>query len=134
MQFYTLLHLNINWSSIDFDLCPSTGGAVVPPSSEFQGQTDFVFCCMKLLYANICKLIYANIICKVHTIRKNSDISCMYSQSKKKKKKEKEHPYLYQKKLSLRNETCVNHRGLLFTSIWCFEVLLRPLSSQRKGL
>ena len=41
----------------------------------------------------------------------------MYSRSKKKKKKGKKHPYLFQYKLSYKNETSTNHHGLLSTSV-----------------
>ena len=35
----------------------------------------------------------------------------------KKKRKKKKHPYLFQYKLSYRNETGSNHHGLLSTSV-----------------
>ena len=37
--------------------------------------------------------------------------------------KQAKHPYLFNYKLSYRNETGTNHHGLLSTSIWCFKVL-----------
>ena len=51
----------------------------------------------------------------------------MYSRSKKKKKKK--HPYLFQYKLSYRNETGSNHHGLLSTLIWCFKIFLKSAST-----
>ena len=40
------------------------------------------------------------------------------------KEKETEHPYLFQYKLSYRNETGTNHRGLVSTLVWCFKIFL----------
>ena len=44
----------------------------------------------------------------------NTDYN-MHSRSKKKEKKK--HPYLFQYKLSYRNETGTNHHGLVSTSV-----------------
>ena len=46
----------------------------------------------------------------------------MYSGSKKEKNK---YPYLFQYKLSYRNETGTNHHGFLSTSISCFKTCLK---------
>ena len=43
---------------------------------------------------------------------------------KKKNKERKTHPYLFQCKLSQRNETGTNHHGLLSTLIGCFKIFL----------
>ena len=45
----------------------------------------------------------------------------MYSRSKGKKK---EYPYLFQNKLSYRNETGTNIYGLVSTSVSCFKIFL----------
>ena len=48
----------------------------------------------------------------------------MYIYSSSKKKKKKKPPYLFQYKLSYRNETGTNHHGLVSTLIWCFKIFL----------
>ena len=50
-------------------------------------------------------------------------------QKKKKKKKKKKPPYLFQYKLSYRNETGSNHHGKLSTSVWFFKIFLRGAST-----
>ena len=40
------------------------------------------------------------------------------------RKKKKKHPYLFQYKLSYRNETHTNHHGLMSTSVLCFKIFL----------
>ena len=55
-----------------------------------------------------------------------SEHKLMYSRKKKKKTK---HFYLFQYKLSYRNETGTNHHGLLSTSISCFKIFLRAPST-----
>ena len=49
-------------------------------------------------------------------VRKDTEYDHHYVQQVKKKRK-KEHPYLFQYKLSYRNETGTNHHGLLSTSV-----------------
>ena len=43
----------------------------------------------------------------------------IYSRSK-----ETKHSYLFQYKLSYKNETGTNHHGLFSTSVWCFKIFL----------
>ena len=45
-------------------------------------------------------------------------------------KKKKKHPYLFQYKLSYRNETGTNHHGFLSISVWCFKIFLRSPSTR----
>ena len=47
----------------------------------------------------------------------------------KRKRERKKHLFLFQYKLSYRNETGINHHGLLSTSVWCFNFFLRGPST-----
>ena len=47
----------------------------------------------------------------------------------KKRKKNPKHPFLFQYKLSYRNETGTNHHGLVSASVLCFKNFLRGPST-----
>ena len=54
----------------------------------------------------------------------NNIFQFMYSRSKNTKQ-----PYLFQYKLSYRNEIGINHHELLSTSVWCFKIFLSGAST-----
>ena len=49
-------------------------------------------------------------------------------------RKKRKHPFLFQYKLSYKNEIGTNHHGLFSSSIWCFKIFLRGPSFLRGGL